>query len=226
MFKNRHRDNLRFVSTIELRDNIKKIAHERNDNVSVKLLGRMEGLNDLVAEEAVYHSHCYIKFKRIGENESKVGRPEEAESIAAFEATCQWLENTTNIYTFDEIYCKMSELSKPGCCYSKKSLRNKLSQKYGKNVYFANEQNEKSIVKAAAKILIEKMRNMNYSKEEYPTLKEDISIEDNNWVPDLLNLFMSLIVPNKLKRTSLSQCIVQTSERNCAYPFTHRCVFR
>ena len=43
--KNRHRDNLRFVSTIELRDNIKKIAHERNDNVSVKVLGRMEGLN-------------------------------------------------------------------------------------------------------------------------------------------------------------------------------------
>ena len=72
------------------------------------------------------------------------------ECLEAFETKCSWLESTTQISSFDEIYNKMLELCETDCCYSVKTLRNKLKEKYSKPVYFVEEQTEESVVIAAA----------------------------------------------------------------------------
>ena len=102
------------------------------------------------------------------------------ECLEAFETKCSWLESTTQISSFDEIYNKMLELCETDCCYSVKTLRNKLKEKYSKPVYFVEEQTEESVVIAAAKIIAGKIREMEFSKDEYSTRKEGISIDKEN----------------------------------------------
>ena len=65
------------------------------------------------------------------------------------------------------------------------------------------------MIRAAAKIIKEEIRKMNFSTDQYPTIYD---IEGNEeWVPDSLLMFMEFLVPTKLKQLSLSQCIVQAA---------------
>ena len=53
---------------------------------------------------------------------------------------------------------------------------------------------KENVVKAAAKIVKEEIREMNYSKEFYPSVDD---IEDGEkWVPESLKNFMALLIPS------------------------------
>ena len=52
----------RRVRTLELGRNILHKCAERGDKWSVEVKGRLEGCNDLVAEEALYHKSCHSRF--------------------------------------------------------------------------------------------------------------------------------------------------------------------
>ena len=47
-----------------LKEKLKHTAANRNDEWGVEVLGRLNGINDLVAEEASYHITCYHKFTK------------------------------------------------------------------------------------------------------------------------------------------------------------------
>ena len=67
-------------------------------------------------------------------------------------------------------------------------------------------------MKAAAKIIKEEIREMNFSKDFYPSVDEiSFSEEGEKWIPESLRMFMKFLVPSRLKQLSLSQCIVQTT---------------
>ena len=68
---------------------------------------------------------------------------------------------------------------------------------------------KENVIKAAARLIKENIREMNYSKAFYSSVA-DIK-EGVDWVPQSLNLFMKLLLSSNLKQTSLSQCIIQAT---------------
>ena len=50
---------IRRASTITLKTSLLRMAIARKDNLGMAVQGRLEGMADLVAEEAVYHTKCY-----------------------------------------------------------------------------------------------------------------------------------------------------------------------
>ena len=56
--------------TLEFRSRLLQRAEERNDTWRNLMKGRLECCNDLVAEEAVYHSKCMSNVLKVeGESE-------------------------------------------------------------------------------------------------------------------------------------------------------------
>ena len=66
------------------------------------------------------------------------------------------------------------------------------------------------MVKTADKIVKEEIREMNYSKEFYPSI-DDI-VDGEKWVPESLKNFMALLVPSSQKQLSLSQCTIHATK--------------
>ena len=65
------------------------------------------------------------------------------------------------------------------------------------------------MVTAAAKIVKEETRLMNFSKEFYPSV-DDI-VDREKWVPESLENVMAFLVPSSQKQLSLSLCIIQAT---------------
>jgi len=55
-------ENTRRVCTLQLGGNVLEKCTERGDEWGVQVKGRLEGCNDLVAEEAIYHKVCHARF--------------------------------------------------------------------------------------------------------------------------------------------------------------------
>lgn len=53
------------ASTITLKESLLRITRERKDNLGMAVNGRLEGMSDLVAEEAVYHNKCYSSLYNV-----------------------------------------------------------------------------------------------------------------------------------------------------------------
>ena len=71
---------------------------------------------------------------------------------------------------------------------------------------------KEEVMKAAAKIIKEEIREMNFSRDFYPSVDEiTFSEEGEKWIPESLRMFMKFLVPSRLKQLSLSQCIFQAT---------------
>lgn len=55
--------------TLGMQQRLLARAKERSDQWGLEVLGRLSGVNDLIAEEAAYHKICYNKFYRTSEHE-------------------------------------------------------------------------------------------------------------------------------------------------------------
>lgn len=67
-FDERHPDRQQTIhraSTITLKKSLLRIASERKDSLGMAVKGRLEGMADLVAEEAVYHNKCYCSMYNV-----------------------------------------------------------------------------------------------------------------------------------------------------------------
>ena len=86
------------------------------------MLGRLESSNDLVAEEAIYHSSCMTKFILKKSTTKMKGRPVDSDMADGFNRLCNWLEETSDceLYTLKEIHDKMFELNESRSIYSEK----------------------------------------------------------------------------------------------------------
>ncbi len=68
------------------------------------------------------------------------------------------------------------------------------------------------LMTAAAKVITAEIRQMNYSKETYPT-DEDISDTETGrqWLPGSLHILLSHLLKCELKINSIGQCIMQAA---------------
>ena len=176
------------------------------------------------------------------------GRPRNSDMTNAFEKICDWSEES-EVYSIQELYGKMVK-DNDGVIYTLKSFREKLKAKYkdhfvkrsgckGELVCFKEmtdfilrklkedgSETKEKIVKVAAKIIKEEIREMKFSKDFYPSIDEIRSSEKGEkWVPESLKMFMKLLVPSSLKQLTLSQCISQATRPrsvNALDPVCHR----
>lgn len=111
------------VVTTEFQKTVLQICIERNDAWSTIVKGRIEYVNDLPAEGAVYHHLCSSNFRTgrqlpqqfitkaaTAPKQKKSGRPSQAERDAAFDKVAEWLEsNDDEQTTIHDLTSKMQD---------------------------------------------------------------------------------------------------------------------
>ena len=63
-FRNKNRNKPRRVMTINTKNSVLLAAENCKDECGEKVFKRVTGCNDLVGEEAVYHSACMAEFSK------------------------------------------------------------------------------------------------------------------------------------------------------------------
>ena len=76
-----------------MHNNIIECAKARNDDRGKAVLTRLGTSNDLVAEEALYHSSCMAAFKLDKVGRSVRGKPEDLIMTDVLQPICGSLEN-------------------------------------------------------------------------------------------------------------------------------------
>ena len=96
--------------SVEMIKNIRERCDERRDQWGSTVKTRLSVSNDLVADEAVYHSSCYVSFFHNDSIKNETpGRPAAMQDI--FERMCLWLQDESDLYTLEELQMKMLEYS-------------------------------------------------------------------------------------------------------------------
>ena len=228
------------MTTLPLRERLIDRCKERNDEWGNVVLGKLQSCNDLVAEEAVYHSSCMTNFRLYVQTENARGRPTDTTMLDVFYRTCEWLENVADseLYTINEFLVKMRELNNgEDVTYSVRTVKKKLQEYYENRIcfselpgravvfcfkdmasYIINEMKRKSIeskddiIIAAAKIIKAEIRDMPANIGEYPSATDLRSIEfAKQCIRGSLKLLLDYLINSELKRLSLGQCITQAS---------------
>ena len=110
--------------TLLLRDNLLRNCAERGDSWAVHVKKCLDSSNDSVAEEAMYHRSCYIRFKQgrdITVDNTLHGRPADSALSSSFEYMCEYLESSDcEMYTLEELRCKI--IDDCGEAYSNKRV--------------------------------------------------------------------------------------------------------
>lgn len=75
-----------YIHTLPIRENLIKIARERNDDWGNQVLGRLLTCNDLVAVEAIYHDRCRKMFTLSLSASAKKGRPVNCIKMQAYDS--------------------------------------------------------------------------------------------------------------------------------------------
>lgn len=99
----------------------------RNDAWGEAILTHLGILNDLIAEEAVYHNSCTADVKLNKISDGVRGRSGDPNMTNSFESICYWLKNVneSKICSFRELYDQMIQ-DNNGIGYCLKSFRTKL----------------------------------------------------------------------------------------------------
>ena len=236
--KSRRRD-FSCVETLEFLPSIVATAHKRNDKWGNEVLVRVGLCCDLIAEEARYHRDCYTIFKTFQKHPSdsdefqNVGRPNDASKVDAFQELCLYLEENDECqYSLSELLdIQQSFLNDGEEGYSEKTLKEKLTKKYGDQVIITtihsqsnvvtfrekghevlqnlwkfekkfDVQNEKeSIISMAASFIRDDIKTQVYNCSEYPSM-------DNMecMIPDSLYLFLDGVIKSKAAQAHARRC--------------------
>ena len=139
------------VMTLGFQENIYSNCHDRKDDWALKVESRLSAVNDLPAEEALYHHTCYALFTA-GKNlpsfssdqgtensrkRRKVGRPRSTSKADALQYVFQYLEeNDDETVTIQELHQHMIESSGLGQddVYTQVQLKRELESHYGSRV--------------------------------------------------------------------------------------------
>ena len=120
--------------------------------------GRLEGVHDLHAADAVYHRNCHSRFvQNLPRHKAEVkrGRPVQVDCMEAFNKLCKKLEmeGENELYTVRELQDMMlnmcnsdSDLTQDEKIYSRTYFRELLMQRYQDSVYFASYPGREDVV--------------------------------------------------------------------------------
>ena len=143
------------VIFVEFHKNILEICRRRNDTWGYEVYVRLSCSNDLVADEGRYHKTCLQRFMMDkkspdleDEKNRERGRPADEGMLHWFEILCIWLDidSDAELYTLKELRSKMSELAVDDSVYCLKRLKQKLQERYGNNLYFAEIEGKSNVV--------------------------------------------------------------------------------
>ena len=104
-----------------------------------------------MAEEAVYHSVCYLRFtsrsSKFTEGLLK-GRPEDLAMSLHFDKLCEWLETNceTELLSLSEVHLHLQEVANGQEVYAIKHLKRKLQERYGEHIFFAKVRGRNNVV--------------------------------------------------------------------------------
>ena len=183
-----------------------QICDERQDNWGFEVKGRLLTCGDLHAADAVYHGQCHRNFMKYGRCRAdvpgtNVGRSPDSVAAEVFGILCSQLEcEDCELYTLHELVEQMQSLCDSSCsAYSAKYMKQKLQERYGDELFFADIFGRKNvvcfknmaqriitdkwyadreedvtkdgyrIVEAAAKLIKGSIRECLYRMDEYPT---------------------------------------------------------
>ena len=127
------------------RDTWLKSLEGKIDEESLAAKCRLQSCSDLPAVDARYHIKCKNKLNvasvRSPPNSANRGRPRNQLIEVNYDRLCSWLEREGKLYTVNELFDKMKQLSDdpsdPNGVYSRPyRLKNALEKKYGKDIYF------------------------------------------------------------------------------------------
>ena len=241
----------------EIDDSIKEASRNRSyDDWSLAVLGRLEGISDLHAADAIYHHACYSNFKtnknlpqkyqQILEAGSKRGRPKNVVLENIYEEICNYmkgLEENDELITVPLLNAKMSELcvEKGRNPYDKKYLKKRITEDFDGSIVTANiygnadvisfrstaskvlqdfhkkqhsddsEVEKYRIIKAAADIIKNDIKELENNTANYPTANEIENAKSDG--TKTLDYFLENLISCKSSKPatpSLAQAIIQS----------------
>ncbi|XP_076800982.1 uncharacterized protein LOC143445626 [Clavelina lepadiformis] len=247
MFDERHPDRNKFEEVRTKSSGIYYVTlalcQSRDDELAKTVQARLLSAHDLVAAEARYHVPCRTRFENPAQY-STPGRPTSTEKMTLFNAACKKMEDDMDLYTVAEFHSMMQELGDD--VYSLKMTQIKIKEKYGNSLRFV-ERNGKSkiilldrvsgiigekwyeerdsnvsqeterIVKTAAKLIKDAIKNHEHESSTYPSV-EDILGTENPHVPELLKVFMNELVMAPVKQVTLSQALFAATRTRSLMP--------
>ena len=178
----------------DLRKRLLKTADERlqkdpGDIWALEVSGRLQGINDLVAEEALLHKRCNTNFIRGSSNKAdgECGRKKEDRRARLFEELCNWLEGEMehSLLTLQQLYQKLLSLDPSpdkSLSYSKRYLKDKLEEKYNDRLYFTSQERRPDVLcfkDLTADILREHNQNVD-DDEKTKILKSAVRLIKND----------------------------------------------
>jgi hypothetical protein len=211
------RDTVHQAETFEFKTKLLNNAERRNDKLGEEVSLRIRHISDLVAAEGRYHNKCYQLFFRRLPTHVSTGRPEDPLITAAIQHVYNYIEgNEVQCqFTLDEIFKDYN-----GYVPVFKTIRDKLMDMYGEDVFTTSEANRKPIicfrntgysiltekksqeenkeeerilvVKAAADIIREDIRTLIYNLDPYPPSDSFLDTVEN-YVPESLKLLLETI---------------------------------
>ena len=223
---------------MEFHKNILEKCRRRNDAWGDEVYIRLSCSNDLIPDEGRYHKTCLQRFmtdKKSPDLEDEENRERfrsaDEGMLHWFEMLCIWLKIDSHAepYTLKELHSKMSEPAGDDSVYCLKRLKQKLQERYGNKLYFAETEGKSNVVcfqnmidyylsdlwkekrrkdkekdaerkvMTAAKVIMAEIREKKYDTSTYPKTT-DIHNTTGDWIPKLLKTFLQVIVRSDLRQ--------------------------